>query len=271
MRHVQTAGARVAYTKEGQGPAVLLIQGVGLIGDGWLPQVKELSDRFTLIRFDHRGIGASTITDGEITIEAMAADALAIMDHEQIESFHVVGHSMGGMIAQQVALEAPHRVESLSLLCTFASGKQATRLTLPMVWLGLRSRLGPRASRRNAFLEIIMPSKHLRTLNRVQLAEELAPLFGHDLADQPSIVLKQLRALGNYDRWTDLARLKSIPTLVLSATEDKIALPEYGRELASCIPGARFIEISDAGHGVPIQLAGQVNALLEEHFLKVHG
>jgi pimeloyl-ACP methyl ester carboxylesterase len=268
MGQVQTAGARVAYKKEGQGPVVLLIQGVGVIGNGWLPQVQGLTDRFTLITFDNRGIGGSEISNGELSIEAMATDALAIMDQEQIASFHVAGHSMGGVIAQQVALSAPHRVKSLSFLCTFACGKQATRLTLSILWLGLRCRIGSRVARRNAFLEIIMPSNHLRTLNRVQLAEELAPLFGHDLADQPSIVMKQLRAMSKYDRRTDLARLKSIPTLVLSATEDKIALPEYGQELAACIPGARFVEIPDAGHGVPIQRAGQVNALLAEHCLK---
>jgi aminoacrylate hydrolase len=268
MGHVQRAGARIAYQKQGQGPAVLLIQGVGLIGNGWLPQVQGLADRFTLITFDNRGIGGSEITSGELTIETMATDALAIMDQEQIESFHVVGHSMGGVIAQQVALSAPDRIKSLSLLCTFARGKQATRLTLPILWLGLRSRIGSRVARRNAFLEIIMPSNYLRTSNKGQLAEELAPLFGHDLADQPPIVMKQLRALSRYDRRTDLAGLKSIPTLVLSATEDKIALPEYGRELAACIPGARFVEISDAGHGVPIQLASEVNALLAAHCLR---
>jgi aminoacrylate hydrolase len=266
MRHVEAPGARVAYVREGEGPAVLLIQGVGLVGNGWLPQVKGLSNRFTIITFDNPGIGGSELRNGELTIESMAAAALAIMDQEQIESFHVAGHSMGGVIAQQVALSAPHRVKSLSLLCTFARGKQATRLTFPILWLGLRSRVGPRTARRNAFLEIIMPPSYLRGVNKHVLAEELKPIFGHDLADQPPIVMKQLRALSRYDRCGELSRLQSIPTLVVSGSDDKIALPQYGRELSSAIPGARFVEIPDAGHGLPIQFADKVNTMLAERW-----
>lgn len=264
---IQTAGARLTYTKHGTGPAVLLIQGVGLIGAGWMPQVKGLSDRFTLITFDNRGIGESQITNGELSIEAMAADALAIMDAEKIERFHVAGHSMGGVIAQQVALLAPERLLSLGLLCTFARGKQATQMTPQLFWLGLRSRIGSRAARRNAFLEIIMPRAALERVDRQRFAEELAPLFGHDLAEQPPIVMKQLRALAKYDSSPQLQKLGSIPTLVISAAEDIIARPIYGRELATSIPGARYFEIPAAGHGVPIQLSAEVNAALAQHFL----
>ncbi len=259
----------MAYNREGQGPAVLLIQGVGLIGNGWRPQVKGIADRFTVVTFDNRGIGGSSITSGELSIKAMAADALTIMDHEKIENFHVAGHSMGGVIAQELALTAPHRVKSLSLLCTFAHGRQATRLTLPVLWIGLRTRVGPRRCRRNAFLEIIMPPAYLRAVDRGRLAKELEPLFGHDLADQPPIVMKQLRAMAKYDRRPDLPRLKSIPTLVLSASEDRIALPAYGRELAEIIPGAQFHELPNAGHGVPIQLMDKVNAYLAQHFSSI--
>jgi pimeloyl-ACP methyl ester carboxylesterase len=244
-----------------------MIQGVGLIGNGWLPQVKGLTDRFSVVTFDNRGIGASEITSGKLSIEVMAADALAIMDQEKVDCFHVAGHSMGGVIAQQVALMAPHRVKSLSLLCTFARGKQATRLTLPMLWLGLRCRIGPRVARRNAFLELIVPPAYLRTVNRAQLAKDLEPLFGHDLAEQPPIVMQQLRALSKYDRSGELVRLESIPTIVVSAQQDKIALPEYGRELAGCVHGAHFVEIAQAGHGLPITMAEEVNALLAKFLL----
>lgn len=267
MPTIQTAGARLSYSRHGAGPAVLLIQGVGLVGAGWTPQVQGLADRFTLITFDNRGIGASEITGGELSIEAMAADALAIMDAEKLERFYVAGHSMGGVIAQQVALMAPQRVLSLGLLCTFAHGKQATQMTPRLLWRGLRSRIGPRAARRNAFLEIIMPGPALARIDRQRLAEELAPLFGHDLAEQPPIVMQQLKALARYDPRPELHRLGGIPTLVLSAAEDIIARPAYGRELASAIPGARYVEIPGAGHGVPIQLSAEVNSVLADHFL----
>jgi aminoacrylate hydrolase len=267
MPILETASARLAYTKQGTGPAVLLIQGVGLVGAGWTPQVSGLSGQFTMITFDNRGIGQSQILGGALNIETMAADAIAIMDAEKIDTFHVAGHSMGGMIAQQVALACPKRVRSLSLLCTFADGKQATRLTPTLLWKGLRSRIGTRRARRHAFLEIIMPQEALKNVDKARLAEELRPLFGHDLADQPPIVMQQLKALGQYDPRRKLQQLSSIPTLVLTAAEDIIARPVYGRELASCIPGARYVEVAKAGHGLPIQLPKQVNLLLEEHFV----
>src|SRR5688572_24587159 len=101
MAYVERETARVYYAREGQGPAVLLIQGVGVIGNGWKPQVEGLKDAFTLISIDNRGIGRST-SEQPPTIEDMAADAVAVADAEGIERFHLVGHSMGGVIAQQV-------------------------------------------------------------------------------------------------------------------------------------------------------------------------
>jgi len=158
------------------------------------------------------------------------------------------------------------RVASLALLCTFPRGRDGTRLTPQMVLTGLRTRLGTRAMRRRAFLDLVMPRSYLRQSDPATLAERLRPLFGHDLADQPPIVMRQLRAMGGYDATSRLAELESTRTLVLSATHDRIAPPQFGRRLAAAIPGARFVEIAEAGHGVPIQRSMEVNALLAEHF-----
>jgi pimeloyl-ACP methyl ester carboxylesterase len=244
----------------------LLLQGVGLIGEGWRPQIDGLSDRYTLVAPDNRGIGRSTIHDGRLTIEDMASDALAIMDAEQFERFHVVGHSMGGVIAQALALRAPERILSLSFLCTFARGQDGAAMSLAMLVTALRMRIGTRPMRRTAFLELIMPARHLRQVDRAALAEQLRPLFGHDLAEQPSIAFRQLRAMSRYDASARLAELSHIPTLVVSASEDRIAAPAKGRALATAIPGARYVEIDDAGHGVTIHRAGDINRLLSERF-----
>jgi aminoacrylate hydrolase len=263
---LQTAGARLSYIRSGVGPAILLIQGIGIVGEGWRPQIDELGARFDMLAFDNRGIGLSERGQGDLTIEAMASDALAIVDAEKIDRFHLVGHSMGGLIAQEVALTAPGRIASLALLCTFKYGKQGSRPTLGMLGTAIRTRIGTRQSRRDAFLELVMPPSYLKTVDRMQLAHDLKPFFGHDLADQPPIVRKQLRAMSKYDARSRLAELGSIRTLVMSAAGDRIALPAYGRGLAAAIPGARFVEIPDAGHGVTIQRAPEVSALLSEHF-----
>ena len=101
MAVVSTRGASMTYSRTGTGIPVLLIQGVGATGDAWRPQVEGLRDRFSLITFDNRGIGASKITDGSLSIEAMADDALAILDAEGIDRCHVVGHSMGGHVVNE--------------------------------------------------------------------------------------------------------------------------------------------------------------------------
>jgi pimeloyl-ACP methyl ester carboxylesterase len=142
-------------------------------------------------------------------------------------------------------------------------------MTWRMLQLGLRSRIGPRRARRHAFLEIVMPPAALARADRDALAAELMPLFGHDLADQPPIALKQLAALRAYDASDRLGSITGIPALVMSAAHDPIAPPRFGRALADAIPGARFVEFDDASHGLPIQHATRVNALLSEHLQRL--
>lgn len=258
-------GATISYRVRGSGPPILLIQGVGVAGDGWQPQVDGLADRFTLVTFDNRGLGASTLGSarGELySVELLAEDALAIMDQERIDQFHVVGHSLGGCISEEVALRAPARVRGLMLFCTFHVGRDGAGVTLDLLVMGLRTRIGTRAMRRNAFLELVMPPEALARVDRADLAARLAPLFGHDLADQPPIVMTQLKAMARYDARPRFRELAHIPTLVVSAAHDRIAKPASGRALAAAIPAAEYIEIEGAGHGLPIQEPEKVNALI---------
>ncbi|AHG93012.1 alpha/beta hydrolase fold protein (plasmid) [Gemmatirosa kalamazoonensis] len=266
MRYIERAAARVAYSTTGAGPAVLLVQGVGIVGEGWRPQIDGLAGHHQVIAFDNRGIGASTLGRGPLTIDALAADALAILDAEGIERCHVVGHSMGGLIAQAIALAQPARVASLTLMCTFPDGPSGARLTPSTLVASLRTRIGTRRMRRQAFLELVMPASLLRATDRDALAASLAPLFGRDLAEQPPIVMRQLRAMTRFDVRDRLGELAAVPTLVASAAEDRIAPPVRGRALTASIPGARYVEFSNAGHGLPIQYPHAVNLLLAEHF-----
>jgi len=258
--------ARLAYWRAGSGPAVLLIQGAGAVGGVWRAQTDALSAAHTTVVFDNRGIGGSQILAGALSIEAMAEDALAIADAAGLDRFHLVAHSMGGLIAQEVALRAPGRVRSLSLLCTFARGRQATRMTPDMIVIGLRTRVGSRAARRKAFLELVVPVELLAARGLEAVAAEMCDLFQRDLADQPPIIMKQLGAMRRYDASARLEKLATIPTLVVSGALDRIAPPAFGRELAAAIPGARFLEIAGAAHSLPIHQAAAVNALLQEHF-----
>lgn len=262
---IESRGCRLAFDVRGSGTPVLLVQGVGVQGDGWRPQTDALAERYTCITFDNRGLGRSQPVGAPVTVAQMAEDARAVLDAERIASAHVVGHSLGGLVAVQLALLAPERVRSLALLCTFARGHDAAPLDARMMLLGLRTRVGTRRMRRRGFLGLVLPPHALAAADVDAEAARIAELFGHDLADQPPIVAQQLRALRAADASARLAELAGIPTLVVSAAHDPIAPPRAGRALAAGIPGARYVEFDDASHGLPITHADRVNALLLEH------
>jgi len=267
MRTIERNGVRLSYSIEGEGPAVLLIQGVGLPGRAWLPQIEALRERFTVITFDNRGVGGSDSGPDPLTIDAMAEDAGAILESESIDHVHVMGHSMGGLIALRFALMNPARIKSLILACTFADGAAPTKFSWKMAALGIRCRVGTRAMRRNAMLEMIMPAHYLRSIDRGRLAADLQPLFARDLADQPPILMRQLRAMSRCSALAQLRMLDGIPALVVSAAHDPIAPPALGRAIASGITTARFVEFTDASHAVPIQCADRFNDVVLRHLV----
>ena len=140
---------------------MLFIQGVGVHGGGWKPQADALAARHQCLTFDNRGMGQSQPLTTALSIDVMAEDALALMDAAGWGAAHIVGHSMGGLIAQRVALMNRARVRSLALLCTISRGRDATTPTPWIIWVGLRSNIGTKRSRRRAFLEMVMsPADH---------------------------------------------------------------------------------------------------------------
>lgn len=261
---VRHEGCELAFAVAGVGPPVLFIQGVGVHGAGWRPQIEGLSDRFRCAWFDNRGMGASQPAGAPVSVELMAEDALAVMDVLEWDAAHLVAHSLGGLVALELALRTRERVRSLALLCTFARGRDAAR-SRRMMWLGARSRIGTRRMRRHAFLEIVLPPSALAGADRDALAKGLTPTFGHDLADQPPVVNAQLAAMRRYDALPRLAELAGLPALVVSAAHDPIAPPPLGRTLAAGLPGSRYVELSDASHGAPIHAAEAVNRLLLDY------
>ena len=264
-------GTTFAYRVRGRGAPVVFVQGVGLHGDGWAPQVDELSEAFTCLSFDHRGMGASQPAAVAVTVERLAGDVLALMDAQGWDSAHLVGHSLGALVALEVAATAPARASSLALLCCVVRGRDATRVTWPIARLGIAATFGGARARRHAFLRLVLPPSALRGADLDALAAALAPRFGHDLAEQPDVVDAQLAALRRYDARARIGQLPAVPTLVVSAEHDPIAPPRFGQDLAAAIPGARFVCIRDAAHGVTIQRAPEVNALLHEHLCSARG
>lgn len=265
-------GCRLSYRVRGQGPPIVWVQGVGVCGSGWQPQVDVLASEYSCAVFDNRGIGASQPrASGPLSIEQLAGDVVGLLDALGWPKAHLAGHSMGGLIALQVALAARERVRSLALLCTFADGRVATGLDWWKFWVGLRTRVGTRRSRRHAFLRMVLPPDRYRGADRDRLAAELAPLFGHDLADQPPVVLAQMSAMSRCNLLARLGELAGLPTLVLAGRFDRIAPPAANRAIALGIPGADYHELPNAAHGLPIEEADAANVLLRAHFRRADG
>jgi len=262
--HLDVDGCRLAYSREGSGPPVVLIQGVGVHGHGWRPQLDALLPHFTCLWFDNRGVSESQPPAQRLSVARLADDVVALIEAQGWPSAHLIGHSLGGLIAQRVALAHPDRVRSLALLCTISRGRDAGA-SARMAWIGLRSRVGTRAMRRAAFLEILAPLGIIRADDRARKAEDLAPLFGHDLADHSPVEMQQLSAMRAEDTTAELPQLAAIPTLVISAAHDPIAPPALGRRIAAAIPGALYEELADQSHGAPILGASTVNVLLLEY------
>ncbi len=265
-RTVEWQGCNLSYSVQGVGPPVLLIQGVGVQGLGWQPQIDELASDYQCIAFDNRGMGGSQPIGTRISVSQLADDALAILNAERIDTAHIVGHSLGGLIVLQFALSERKRVRSLSLLCTFPSGRMAAPLSPRMMWLGMRSQLGTRSMRRRGFMRLVLPPGPIKNIN--DTAKRFAILFGHDLGDQPKIIGDQLRAMRASDLTSRLGELVELPTLVVSAYHDPIAPPAAGKAIRDRIHGSSYIEVADASHGLPITHATRVNRLLKDHFLK---
>src|SRR2546423_4355821 len=116
---------RIAWESQGAGEPVLLIHGLGYARWGWEPVAEPLAERFGLLLFDNRGIGASEIPPGPYTARAMAEDAVSVLDEAGVDSAHVVGTSLGGMVAQELALGWPGRVDRLLPACPTPRGPAA--------------------------------------------------------------------------------------------------------------------------------------------------
>src|SRR5689334_5069581 len=124
---IQNQGARIYWDEQGQGEPLLLIMGLGYPSYLWHRTRPVLAQRYRTIALDNRGTGQSDAPPGPYPIAVMASDAAAVLDAAGVESTHIFGVSMGGMIAQEFALQYPRRVLSLVLGCTSPGGPNAVR------------------------------------------------------------------------------------------------------------------------------------------------
>ncbi len=254
---------RLAYERAGDvGPEVLLVMGLGMRGVVWRPQIDRLQRDHRLVWFDNRGIGESDAIEGFPSMSELARDALRVADDAGFERFHLVGVSLGGMISQELALLAPSRLRSLTLIATHAGGAGGLVPHPRGLYHIARSFTQRGEARVDALQRLLYPERFLRETDQAALAERIAAQTGAP-ADRRA-VLHQLVAVARHDTRSRLREVR-LPTLVLKPEEDVLVRPSHADVLASRIPGARLHSVKSAGHGLMFQCADEVAEVIRRH------
>jgi pimeloyl-ACP methyl ester carboxylesterase len=272
MPFATTSAGQIRFTVSGATDAtensqtLLMIGGGGQIGGGgssalWWRLLPLVARRHRVIVFDHRGTGGSSPAQRGLTMADMVDDALAVLDAAGVENAHVMGASMGGMVAQHLALDHRDRVRSLALVGTTAGGRREApnlRLTAALI-------LGPLVggSRTFPILAPVFYSQRTRRHERQRLKEDMR-IRSSDRVGARTPFLQAAAVLG-HDTRARLHELVGVPTLVIHGLEDRPISPERGRELARLIPGARLVEIPHAGHVLETEAEDRVAAAVVDH------
>jgi pimeloyl-ACP methyl ester carboxylesterase len=237
-------GVQIAFDVRGAGPPLLLVQGLAYARWGWEPVVDLLAERFTVAQFDNRGVGESDVPSGPYTVEDMAADAVAVLDAVGAEHAHVVGASLGGMIAQEIAVSRPERVDRLVLACTTPGGSRGFPMPDATVQVLLASLDLPREKALRLFVENALAPGSVR--ERPDIVERIV---SHRLASPQGIPAWQAQAAAGaaFDAASRVGAIVA-PTLVMQGDEDVVVDPRNAELLVELIPGARLERFEHAGH-----------------------
>jgi 3-oxoadipate enol-lactonase len=242
------------YEVHGEGEPLLCVMGLATDSLSWALQVPAWSERHRTVIFDNRDVGRSGYVDAEYTIPDMAADGLALADELGLDSFHLVGLSMGGTVAQEMALAAPERVRTLTLCVTFAGGGR---------WAREKARLWARTAAGRTH-EDTVDELLLLCLSEAFFENEQAVAFAKQMMmsnphpQRPEGFARQLRASSEHEARDRLGTL-TMPVHVVGAEHDVLVPVWKSQELAKLIPGARLTVIEAAPHGVNLERAEEFN------------
>jgi 3-oxoadipate enol-lactonase len=246
---------KITWEAVGDGPPVLLIQGLGYARWGWEPIVPALAARHRVVTFDNRGIGDSDKPVGPYTTGQMAGDALQVLDEAGIERAHIVGASLGGMIAQELAVAAPGRVDRLVLCCTTPGGPGA--VPMPAVTMQLFAEAATLAP------EVALRRFVVNALGEDPPEALVDDLFARRLADPPDPAGWQAQAAAGMG-FQGVEGEITAPTLILHGTADNVVDFRNAELLAGSIAGARVELFDGLGHLFFWERPDEVVRILDE-------
>ncbi len=245
---------KIAWERHGGGAPLLLIHGLGYARWGWEPVVEPLARSFDVLLFDNRGIGESDTPPGPYTAAQMASDAVQVLDEARVERAHVLGTSLGGMVAQELALAHPGRVDKLVLACTTPGGARAHPMPDQTVRL-----LTNGATLRDFVENALEPDSRVELVERI-LEHRLAT------AQPPEAWLAQAAAGAGFDAYERAGSIAA-PALVLHGDGDVVVDPRNAELLAGLLPHASLELFPGTGHLFFWQQPERFVGLVEEFLL----
>ena len=260
MPEVEHDGARLWFDRRpADGPPVLLLMGLATSADAWAPQLAGLPD-LDLLRLDARGVHRSG--PGPVSVEALAADAAAVLDAAAWPSAHVVGFSMGGLVAAELAARWPSRVRSLTLACVGPGGLRHAVPGPADLWRLARVRLGRGAVRDRAWADMLFSRAWQQAVGWPSVAAA-AEVFRH-ARDDARLVHQHTVAFSRYRLAERLPHLAH-PLLLVRAGADRVLSPSAVAALHALRPTADRLDVAHAGHAVTWEAADTFNAALRAH------
>jgi pimeloyl-ACP methyl ester carboxylesterase len=240
---------QIYYESHGDGFPLILIRGFGSCADHWYAQTPDFSSRYRVVTFDNRGVARSSDSQEPFTIKDMADDTIGLMDGLRIKRAHILGLSMGGMIAQEIAIGHPRRVKGLILASTHCGGKGQERAA-PNVLQSFERLItdGSLEARLKAFSHLFAPHTMRDKPNSVQ--KYLSVSAKHPVS--PDALKKQGEAVQGHDACDRLQLIES-HTLVLTGSADELVPPVNSTILAEAIPRSELVIIQGCGHQVLIE------------------
>ncbi len=252
-------GINISYKVEGQDEPLVMIMGIAATRIAWIFQTRAFKKRYSVVTFDNRGVGASDKPAGDYSIRMMADDTIGLMDHLGIDKAHILGVSMGGMIAQELAINYPERVLKLVLSCTFARRDESGGLApeFPEA-LGFTGRYSEDEMRKVSVVRMVIALTRLAFNNPLLSATINALMQAQVILTGTAGLLSQAEAILGHDS-ADRLQMVNAPTLVITGTKDRIINPSSSEVIAKLIPHASLVKVDGGSHAFFIEMEGRFN------------
>ena len=233
-------GTKIYWDEQGVGQPVLLIMGLGWASNMWYRTRPILASCYRTIAFDNRGAGRSDVPPGPYAISTMASDAAAVLDALGVETAHLVGASMGGMIAQEFALQYPKRVRSLVLACTAPGGPHAVQAEPEVIQMLFRREGSPKER-----AEAVVPFIYDVSTPRERIDQDLEALS--EWYPNSTGYMAQLQGILGWEAYSRLPQIAA-PTMVIHGMNDRLVPPGNADLIATRVRVAKLVKFPNAGH-----------------------